>query len=147
MDLFTSIGEFDLRDWQYSYNIKTYESEEDYPNWKIGFELKNFSYDKNSLFFLLKFTFDSMVYYWENETCETEESERIKLASRLLTIIVNEGYDDHHLWGRLPFPYYVNKRNAWRFTAEIDKRQIRYWKAYHVFFRLLEYNVHTWINM
>ena len=112
----------------------------------------NEDYDWEYLLQLLQFKIDRFADYW-GRFALVKNSEyyrkRMQLASRLLQIVLNRGnesgdYDK--------FPYRVNIRNKERFKVyhnpyahnPCNKQEVRFNKAYCLFFRLLQENLLSW---
>ena len=112
----------------------------------------NEDYDWEYLLQLLQFKIDRFADYW-GRFALVENSEyyrkRMQLASRLLQIVLNRGnesgdYDK--------FPYRVNIRNKERFKVyhnpyahnPCNKQEVRFNKAYCLFFKLLQKNLLSW---
>lgn len=109
-------------------------------------------YDYSEIFILLQFKIDRMVDYWR-QFSHLANGDRIRSqmeqASRLLQIIINHGTEDRY---HNELPQYVNLRNEDRFEVRycthgflLGKRQeVRYRKAYCLFFKLLQENILNW---
>lgn len=133
---------------------KAYQSklhEERSSIWKMFME-ENSDYDYHYVLSLLKFKLEWVIFYWTNfghlERAGHDVS-RMRTAVRLLEIIMNEGLDR---LGAESVPY-VNKRNRRRFKVyhvspgwyKFGKMQkLRFYKAYCLFFRFLEYHLLGW---
>ncbi len=109
---------------------------------------ENPDYDYHYFLNLLKFKLEWIIYYWENfghlARAEHDVS-RMRIATKLLDIIMNENSDTS-----IP---YVNMKNKHRFRVyhkslgrhEIDSEyEVRFRKAYCLFFRFLEYHLLGW---
>ncbi len=109
---------------------------------------ENPDYDYHYFLNLLKFKLEWIIFYWENfgHLARAEQDiSRMRIATKLLDIIMNENSD-------VPIPY-VNTRNKHRFCVyhkspgmyEVDsKHEVRFRKAYCLFFRFLEYHLLGW---
>ena len=110
-------------------------------------------YDWSDIFFILKFKIERMIEYWEQfGHCRNGHyvESTMRTACRLIEIVLkdgNESGDCEH------FPYRVNLRNADRFKIfhdhkgfidKGDKQRVRYYKAYCILFKYLEYHLHNW---
>ena len=110
-------------------------------------------YDWSDIFFILKFKIERMIEYWEQfGHCRNGHYvvSTMRTACRLIEIVLkdgNESGDCEH------FPYRVNLRNADRFKIfhdhkgfidKGDKQRVRYYKAYCILFKYLEYHLHNW---
>ena len=112
----------------------------------------NEDFDWKYLLQLLQFKIDRFADYW-GRFALVENSEyyrkRMQLASRLLQIVLNRGnesgdYDK--------FPYRVNIRNKERFKVyhnpyahnPCNKQDVRFNKAYCLFFKLLQKDLLSW---
>ena len=110
-------------------------------------------YDWSDIFFILKFKIERMIEYWEQfGHCRNGHyvESTMRTACRLIEIVLkdgNESGDCEH------FPYRVNLRNADRFKifhdhkgliCKGDKQRVRYYKAYCILFKYLEYHLHNW---
>ena len=115
--------------------------------WAV-FMNENPDYDYHYFLNLLKFKLEWIIFYWENfghlARAEHDVS-RMRIATKLLDIIMNENPD-------APIPY-VNMRNKYRFRVYHDSQsmhnkdseyEIRFRKAYCLFFRFLEYHLLGW---
>ena len=115
--------------------------------WAV-FMNENPDYDYHYFLNLLKFKLEWIIFYWENfghlARAEHDVS-RMRIATKLLDIIMNENPD-----ASIP---YVNMRNKHRFRVyhksqgmyEIDSEyEVRFRKAYCLFFRFLEYHLLGW---
>lgn len=111
---------------------------------------ENPDYDYGYFLSLLKFKLEWMIFYWENfgHLARAEQDiSRMRIATRLLDIIMDENSE-------APIPY-VNMRNKHRFRVyhkpqgmhEIDsENEVRFRKAYYLFFRFLEYHLLGWCD-
>ncbi|WP_443914320.1 hypothetical protein, partial [Phocaeicola plebeius] len=102
----------------------------------------------HKIFYSAKFKLEWMIFYWENfgHLARAEQDiSRMRIATRLLDIIMDENSD-------APIPY-VNMKNKHRFCVyhksqgmyEIDSEyEVRFCKAYCLFFRFLEYHLLGW---
>ena len=109
---------------------------------------ENPDYDYHYFLNLLKFKLEWIIFYWENfgHLARAEQDiSRMRIVTKLLDIIMNENSD-------APIPY-VNTRNKHRFCVyhkspgmyEVDsKHEVRFRKAYCLFFRFLEYHLLGW---
>lgn len=109
---------------------------------------ENPDYDYHYFLNLLKFKLEWIIFYWDNfaHLARAEHDiSRMRIATKLLDIIMNENPDT-------PIPY-VNMRNKYRFRVyyklqgiyEIDSEyEVRFRKAYCLFFRFLEYHLLGW---
>lgn len=109
-------------------------------------------YDYSEIFILLQFKIDRMVDYWR-QFSHLANGDRIRsqmeLASRLLQIIIREGNETPDIE---VLPQYVNLRNKARFEVRNcgksfylgERQQVRFCKAYCLFFKLLQENILTW---
>ena len=110
-------------------------------------------YDWSDIFFILKFKIERMIEYWEQfGHCRNGHYvvSTMSTACRLIEIVLkdgNESGDCEH------FPYRVNLRNADRFKifhdhkgliCKGDKQRVRYYKAYCILFKFLEFHMHNW---
>lgn len=110
-------------------------------------------YDWSDIFQILKFKIERMIEYWEQfGHCRNGRYvvSTMRTACRLIEIVLkdgNESGDCEH------FPYRVNLRNADRFKifhdhkgliCKGDKQRVRYYKAYCILFKYLEYHLHNW---
>ena len=110
-------------------------------------------YDWSDIFQILKFKIERMIEYWEQfGHCRNGHYvvSTMRTACRLIEIVLkdgNESGDCEH------FPYRVNLRNADRFKIfhdhkgfidKGDKQRVRYYKAYCILFKYLEYHLHNW---
>ena len=108
--------------------------------WTI-FINENPDYDYHYFLNLLKFKLEWIIFYWENFghlACAEHDISRMRIATKLLDIIMNENPD-------APIPY-VNMRNKYRFRVYHDSSEyeVRFRKAYCLFFRFLEYHLLGW---
>ena len=112
------------------------------------FMSENPDYDYHYFLNLLKFKLEWIIFYWENfghlARAEHDVS-RMRIATKLLDIIMNENPN-------APIPY-VNMRNKYRFRVYHDSQsmhnkdseyEVRFRKAYCLFFRFLEYHLLGW---
>ena len=109
---------------------------------------ENPDYDYHYFLNLLKFKLEWIIFYWENfgHLARAEHDiSRMRIATKLLDIIMDENSET-------PIPY-VNMRNKHRFRVyhksqgmyEIDSEyEVRFRKAYCLFFRFLEYHLLGW---
>ena len=109
---------------------------------------ENPDYDYHYFLNLLKFKLEWIIFYWENfgHLARAEQDVgRKRTAANLLDIIMNENSE-----ASIP---YVNMRNKHRFRVyhkspgmyEVDsKHEVRFRKAYCLFFRFLEYHLLGW---
>ena len=109
---------------------------------------ENPDYDYHYFLNLLKFKLEWIIFYWENfgQLARAEQDiSRMRIATKLLDIIMNENSD-----ASIP---YVNMRNKHRFRVyhksqgmyKIDSEyEVRFRKAYCLFFRFLEYHLLGW---
>lgn len=109
---------------------------------------ENPDYDYHYFLNLLKFKLEWIIFYWENfgHLARAEHDiSRMRIATKLLDIIMNENSDTS-----IP---YVNMKNKHRFRVyhksqgihEIDSEyEVRFRKAYCLFFRFLEYHLLGW---
>lgn len=109
---------------------------------------ENPDYDYHYFLNLLKFKLEWIIFYWENfgHLARAEQDiSRMRIATKLLDIIMNENSD-----ASIP---YVNMRNKHRFRVyhksqgmyKIDSEyEVRFRKAYCLFFRFLEYHLLGW---
>ena len=109
---------------------------------------ENPDYDYHYFQNLLKFKLEWIIFYWENfgHLARAEQDiSRMRIATKLLDIIMNENSD-----ASIP---YVNMRNKHRFRVyhksqgmyKIDSEyEVRFRKAYCLFFRFLEYHLLGW---
>ena len=109
---------------------------------------ENPDYDYHYFLNLLKFKLEWIIFYWENfgHLARAEQDiSRMRIATKLLDIIMNENSD-----ASIP---YVNMRNKQRFRVyhksqgmyKIDSEyEVRFRKAYCLFFRFLEYHLLGW---
>ena len=109
---------------------------------------ENPDYDYHYFLNLLKFKLEWIIFYWENfgHLARAEQDiSRMRIATKLLDIIMDENSET-------PIPY-VNMRNKHRFRVyhksqdiyEIDSElEVRFRKAYCLFFRFLEYHLLGW---
>ena len=116
-------------------------------NWAMFMD-ENPDYDYHYFLNLLKFKLEWIIFYWENfgHLARAEQDiSRMRIATRLLDIIMDENSD-------APIPY-VNMKNKHRFRVyhksqdiyEIDsEHEVRFRKAYCLFFRFLEYHLLGW---
>lgn len=129
---------------------KTYQNDiyRDHAQIWTMFMNENPDYDYHYFLNLLKFKLEWMIFYWENfsHLARAEQDiSRMRTATNLLDIIMNENSD-------APIPY-VNMRNKHRFRVyhksqdmyETDSEyEVRFRKAYCLFFRFLEYHLLGW---
>ena len=109
---------------------------------------ENPDYDYHYFLNLLKFKLEWIIFYRENlgHLARAEQDiSRMRIATKLLDIIMNENSD-----ASIP---YVNMRNKHRFRVyhksqgmyKIDSEyEVRFRKAYCLFFRFLEYHLLGW---
>ena len=109
---------------------------------------ENPDYDYHYFLNLLKFKLEWIIFYWENfgHLARAEHDiSRMRIATKLLDIIMNENPD-------APIPY-VNMKNKHRFRVYHDSQsmhnedseyEVRFRKAYCLFFRFLEYHLLGW---
>ena len=109
---------------------------------------ENPDYDYHYFLNLLKFKLEWIIFYCENfgHLARAEQDiSRMRIATKLLDIIMNENSD-----ASIP---YVNMRNKHRFRVyhksqgmyKIDSEyEVRFRKAYCLFFRFLEYHLLGW---
>ena len=110
-------------------------------------------YDWSDIFQILIFKIERMIEYWEQfGHCRNGRYvvSTMRTACRLIEIVLkdgNESGDCEH------FPYRVNLRNADRskifhdhkgFIDKGDKQRVRYYIAYSILFKYLEYHLHNW---
>ena len=110
-------------------------------------------YDWSDIFQILKFKIERMIEYWvQFGHCRNGRYvvSTMRTACRLIEIVLkdgNESGDCEH------FPYRINLRNADRFKIfhdhkgfidKGDKQRVRYYKAYCILFKYLEYHLHNW---
>ena len=108
--------------------------------------------DSAEIFMLLQFKIDRMVDYWR-QFSHLANGDRIRsqmeLASRLLQIIIKRGNESENIED---LPQYVNLRNEARFEARYctgiflsgKRQEVRFCKAYCLFFKLLQENILHW---
>ena len=110
-------------------------------------------YDWSDIFQILKYKIERMIEYWEQfGHCRNGHyvASTMRTACRLIEIVLKDGNEcgncEH-------FPYRVNLRNADRFKIfhdhkgfidKGDKQRVRYYKAYCILFKYLEYHLHNW---
>ena len=111
---------------------------------------ENPDYDYHYFLNLLKFKLEWIIFYWENfgHLARAEQDiSRMRIATKLLDILMNENSD-----ASIP---YVNMRNKHRFRVyhksqgmyKIDSEyEVRFRKAYCLFFRFLEYHLLGWLD-
>ena len=109
---------------------------------------ENPDYDYHYFLNLLKFKLEWIIFYWENfgHLARAEQDiSRMRIATRLLDIIMDENSE-----GSIP---YVNMRNKHRFRVYHKSQgmyetnseyEVRFRKAYCLFFRFLEYHLLGW---
>lgn len=109
---------------------------------------ENPDYDYHYFLNLLKFKLEWIIFYWENFghlARAEQDASRMRIATRLLDIIMDENSD-------APTPY-VNMRNKHRFHVyhnshsmhnEDSEYEVRFRKAYFLFFKFLEYHLLGW---
>ena len=109
---------------------------------------ENPDYDYHYFLNLLKFKLEWIIFYWENfgHLARAEQDiSRMLIATRLLDIIMDENSE-----GSIP---YVNMRNKHRFRVYHKSQgmyetnseyEVRFRKAYCLFFRFLEYHLLGW---
>lgn len=114
----------------------------------IMFMDENPDYDYHYFLNLLKFKLEWIIFYWENfgHLARAEQDiSRMRIATRLLDIIMDENSE-----GSIP---YVNMRNKHRFRVYHKSQgmyetnseyEVRFRKAYCLFFRFLEYHLLGW---
>lgn len=110
-------------------------------------------YDWSDIFFILKFKIERMIEYWEQfGHCRNGHyvESTMRTACRLIEIVLKDGNESGNC---KHFPYRVNLRNADRFKIfhdhkgfidKGDKQRVRYYKAYCILFKYLEYHLHNW---
>lgn len=109
-------------------------------------------YDYEEIFPLLQFKLKRMIAYWKQFShCANGEyiCHQMELAVRLLQVIMQHGNESGDCD---TFPYQVNMRNVHRFPIYYcsnsfygsEMQKIRYQKAYCLFFKFLQYNLHRW---
>ena len=109
---------------------------------------ENPDYDYHFFLNLLKFKLEWIIFYWENfgHLARAEHDiSRMRIATKLLDIIMDENSE-----GSIP---YVNMRNKHRFRVYHKSQgmyetnseyEVRFRKAYCLFFRFLEYHLLGW---
>ena len=109
---------------------------------------ENPDYDYHYFLNLLKFKLEWIIFYWENfgHLARAEHDiSRMRIATKLLDIIMDENSE-----GSIP---YVNMRNKHRFRVYHKSQgmyetnseyEVRFRKAYCLFFRFLEYHLLGW---
>ena len=110
-------------------------------------------YDWSDIFQILKFKIERMIEYWEQfGHCRNGRYvvSTMRTACRLIEIVLKDGNESGNCEH---FPYRVNLRNADRFKifhdhkgliCKGDKQRVRYYKAYCILFKYLEYHLHNW---
>ena len=110
-------------------------------------------YDWSDIFQILKFKIERMIEYWEQfGHCRNGRYvvSTMRTACRLIEIVLKDGNESGNCEH---FPYRVNLRNADRFKifhdhkgliSKGDKQRVRYYKAYCILFKYLEYHLHNW---
>ena len=110
-------------------------------------------YDWSDIFQILKFKIERMIEYWEQfGHCRNGHyvESTMRTACRLIEIVLKDGNESGNCEH---FPYRVNLRNADRFKIfhdhkgfidKGDKQRVRYYKAYCILFKYLEYHLHNW---
>ncbi len=110
-------------------------------------------YDWSDIFFILKFKIERMIEYWEQfGHCRDRHYviSTMRTACRLIEIVLKDGNEsvDYEY-----FPYRVNLHNVDRFKIfhdhkgfidQGDKQRMRYYKAYGILFKYLEFHLHNW---
>lgn len=108
----------------------------------------NPDYDYDCFLGLLRFKLEWMIFYWEvlGHSAHAEQDIcRMRTAVQLLDIIMAENAD-------IPVPY-VNMKNKHRFRVfhkswdifeEDSEHEVRFRKAYCLFFKFLEYHLLGW---
>ncbi|MBO7283321.1 MAG: hypothetical protein J6U73_08005, partial [Alistipes sp.] len=110
-------------------------------------------YDWSDIFQILKFKIERMIEYWEQfGHCRNGRYvvSTMRTACRLIEIVLKDGNESGNCEH---FPYRVNLRNADRFKifhdhkgliCKGDKQRVRYYKAYCILFKYLEFHMHNW---
>ena len=110
-------------------------------------------YDWSDIFQILKFKIERMIEYWEQfGHCRNGRYvvSTMRTACRLIEIVLKDGNESGNCEH---FPYRVNLRNADRFKifhdhkgliCKGDKQRVRYYKAYCILFKYLEFYMHNW---
>lgn len=110
-------------------------------------------YDWSDIFQILKFKIEQMIEYWEPfGHCRNGRYvvSTMRTACRLIEIVLKDGNESGNCEH---FPYRVNLRNADRFKifhdhkgliCKGDKQRVRYYKAYCILFKYLEFHMHNW---
>lgn len=110
-------------------------------------------YDWSDIFQILKFKIERMIEYWEQfGHCRNGYYivSTMHTACHLIDIVLKDGNESGNCEH---FPYRVNLRNADRFKifhdhkgliCKGDKQRVRYYKAYCILFKYLEYHLHNW---
>lgn len=110
-------------------------------------------YDWSDIFQILKFKIERMIEYWEQfGHCRNGRYvvSTMRTACRLIEIVLKDGNESGNCEH---FPYRVNLRNADRFKIfhdhkgyydQGDMQRVRYYKAYCILFKYLEYHMHNW---
>ena len=134
-----------------AYRTELYRQEQKF--WKEYHAGIDEDFDNAYILKILHFKLRWMVFYWDNfGHCMNgwHVSRQMKLAMRLIEIILNDGFDTYKKT-KLP---YVNVRNKDRFYGFKDwhqpcyyegiKQEVRFRKAYCLFFNLLKQNLLSW---
>ena len=112
----------------------------------------NEDYDWEYLLQLLQFKLNRMVDYWRRFSHLANGDyirRQMELASRLTDIVLNDGNDSGDYD---KFSYRVNLRNKHRFSVRFhhnyyphgEMQQVRFCKAYYLFFKLMQENLMHW---
>lgn len=120
--------------------------------WRMFAPWAHGDYDFEEIFPLLKFKLERMIAYWKQFShCHNGEYIRrqMETACRLLQIIIKQGNESDDCDS---FPYYVNMRNATRFSVNHcghcffgrEQQEVRYKKAFCILFKYLAQNIHRW---
>ncbi len=110
-------------------------------------------YDWSDIFQILKFKIERMIEYWEQfGHCRNGRYvvSTMRTACRLIEIVLKDGNESGNC---KHFPYRVNLCNADRFHIfhdhkglidKDDKQRVRYYKAYCILYKYLEFHMHNW---
>ena len=110
-------------------------------------------YDWSDIFQILKFKIERMIEYWEQfGHCRNGRYvvSTMRTACSLIEIVLKDGNESGNCEH---FPYRVNLHNTERFRiyhdhngliCKGDKQRVRYYKAYCILFKYLEFHMHNW---
>lgn len=122
--------------------------------WKEFHKSYDEDYDFAYILKTIQFKLKWMVFYWDNfAVCANggRKSRQIKLAVKLIDIILNDGLDRHGTEESLPYVNTGNKNRFYDFKIWHQpgfyrglEQEVRFRKAYCIFFELLKQNLLNW---